>query len=133
MDFVSNSSVGVFGKYTEFRHITFNVTILDDNIAEPTEELIVTASIFPNQLGRVMFEGGGLTQNITIRIVDDDNGKYNFMQNLCSSPKNLFEHLITQVLFLQHHQQLYQPSLLQVRLRILYCCKVSVPYCALLN
>ena len=55
--------------------VTFDVFILDDTLLEGTEDIIVTATVIPSQLGMAAFEGGALTHNTTIFIMDDDTGK----------------------------------------------------------
>ena len=63
--FLENSSPGF--------QFDFGVTIIDDNIAEPTEEIIVAVTLATPQQATAMFVGGGLSHNATILIIDDES------------------------------------------------------------
>ena len=52
--------------------LVFDVPIIDNNIAEPNKEVIVTITIPSPQPAVAKFVGGGLSRNATIFILNDD-------------------------------------------------------------
>ena len=55
--------------------VTLNLSILDDDMMEGTEDFLFNATIITPQPGMATVVGGSLQSSVTVTVLDDDSGK----------------------------------------------------------